>query len=261
MLGLRQVQARAYAEAPDYPSPFSVSIANNGTLAQQFAQTNEENIAYTEEDGGKIQNLANDAVWPAHSFIMFSTDDNQVKTVYPMATPIPANTEFAGGNLTDNILPEKLNYNTATYKVQTMISRDQALSVFPPINFRNELHSEFPDAYLLVSKNPTFPSASTKIYDFDDEFGVAMGIAIEDGDYVTIAVDEEEAPGGVIGDFRMWLRADKLVEIDQAQTDPNKKSLYPKFRGALTSSMTSNQQTALIGARANDGRINDVLRW
>jgi hypothetical protein len=256
MLGLRQVQSRAYREEPAYPSPFSVSMAN-------FATTNEQNTAYGADA------IIGGVTWPAHSFIMFAANKSDVNTVVPLTNIFPA------GTYNEVEVPDALNYATETYHVQTLHAYESREMSFPAINFKNELGAEFPDAYLLISKDPEFPSAGTygggngtTVYKFDNTTHIVTGVTVHDGDYIIIAVNEEEAPGGVIGDFRMWMRADAKDSLNlwpansDATGNPLNTNRYKTYLPTdvnyltATSSLHSGTYVA-----PTDGREFDVHEW
>ena len=66
--------------------------------------------------------------------------------------------------------------------------------------------------YVLVSGDPSFPPASTRIYPVDGNYA-AHDIAVHDSDYIGFAY-QLKTPGGVGEDLRMWLKASEVSTID-----------------------------------------------
>ena len=66
--------------------------------------------------------------------------------------------------------------------------------------------------YLLVSDDPDFPPALTRIYYIDGNF-TAADVIINDGDYIGFSY-QRKSPGGIFSNLRMWLKADEVSTVD-----------------------------------------------
>ncbi|MDR2056840.1 MAG: hypothetical protein LBP83_00870 [Dysgonamonadaceae bacterium] len=107
-----------------------------------------------------------------------------------------AGTVFANGTTLNNPITERFNL---AYKAQLTGTNSME------VNMR--MHRTRPQ-YILVSDNPAFPAASTRIYSVDKENDIARNVVINPGDYIGFACHPTSGPGGVTDGLKMWLRAD-----------------------------------------------------
>ncbi len=107
---------------------------------------------------------------------------------------------FMGGDLPGNILDREINLRKElTYKARTGAIRKSFSDV-----------KLVADAmYILVSANPDFPSAETRIYNIDPTTNIAS-VQIDDEDYISFALFEG-VPGGLKSNLELWLSASYLL--------------------------------------------------
>lgn len=176
-MGVYQKQARAY-DAP-FGSPFAVYVG----------------------DALEALNSSNNGTLTNNSFLMLSADQ-ALRSVKPLSKAIPVGTAYMNGV----ILPTEMNYISATYKAQITGGSSMTVKLHNMVNFNN--------CYLIVSKNPDFIANETNAFPFDNTTKKLTTpnseITIEEGDYIAILTVADPAPGGVIDDLRMWMKADEV---------------------------------------------------
>jgi hypothetical protein len=146
-------------------------------------------------------NADNKATIANNHFVFFSADQ-RIKNIKPLSNIIQDNTTFANGQ---SVTGGDLNYTSVTLKAQIYGGTTAVLNLKSLLNY--------PHMYLQVSVDPGFAAASTDLYEIDGTTKTLNNITITDGYYYRIVTRAGEAPGGVPGGLRVWLRADVADSI------------------------------------------------
>ena len=182
ILGIHQKQARAHTLNNPYGSPLAVYVGNEL----------------------KTLNSDNTGSLPEGVFLMFSADEELTVETRGLDDVYPENTEFENGK----VISEDVDARSAVFKAQLTASPLNPISSLT-VRFKNMLNLRT-NSYLVVSQSPEFVPTATSLYPFKSD-NTTEDVVIKDGDYLTIITSSVygRGPGGIAGDLRFWLRAEK----------------------------------------------------
>ncbi|MCL1933436.1 MAG: hypothetical protein FWF53_06475, partial [Candidatus Azobacteroides sp.] len=138
------------------------------------------------------------------TFLMLGSDGLTANTSYVQ----PAGTAYADGAITT----DRINTHSATYKAQITTSGASAPGGSQTVGIKIVSTSA---KYVLVSADPAFPKASTRMYPITNL--TATNVLINNGDYLTLA-GYETSPGGLdlgAGGYTLdlWVDGDHSTDI------------------------------------------------
>ncbi|GEM_PF-1187970 len=146
-------------------------------------------------------NLENTGTITNGTYLVLGSNDVSGTTSYihhPGAT-------FQNGSITKEI----------TFRQNRILKAQVSGSSSMTVNLRPSLSA----LYVLVSANPTFPQANTRIYEVND-LGFAPNVLINSGEYISYA-SFAVAPGGVVDGLQLWLRPDFLTDFELTSATGN----------------------------------------